>query len=179
MAAFTITKRVEITLTPQVKEALYFYLFDVLGGVTEEDHKQWKRLWAKINRLEAGEIINFEAIFPRNAKFHRKFFALLNFAFEAWEPERSHKSYKGRPITKNFERFRKDVIVYAGYYEQTFDLKGNMKLEPLSMSFAKMDQPEFELLYNAVATVILENVLSNYKDRNELDAVIEQIIGFL
>lgn len=179
MSDFTITKRADVELSETHKEALYEYLFSVLGGVSEADNKSWRKFWKRINNLEVGEIVDFEAIFPRNGKFHRKFFGLLNFAYEAWQPERKNKSYKGVEVAKNFNRFRHDVIIQAGFYEQTFNLDGEMRLEAKSMSFASMDNTEFELLYDAVATVILEKVLDNYSGREELDEVMNKVIGFL
>jgi hypothetical protein len=179
MSDFTITKRADIELSPLHKEALYQYLFSVLGGVSEQDNKAWRKFWKRINKLAVGEIVDFEAIFPRNGKFHRKFFALLNFAFDAWEPDRVNKSYRGVPVTKNFNRFRKDVTVQAGFYEQTFDLDGNMKLEAQSISFASMDDAEFEQVYSAVADVILQKVLVTYAGRDELDDVMRKVVGFL
>ena len=179
MSDFTITKRVDVELSETHKEALYQYLFSVLGGVSEQDNKAWRKFWKRINNLEVGEIVDFEAIFPRNGKFHRKFFGLLNFAFSAWEPDRVNKSYKGQPVTKNFTRFRKDVLVQAGFYDQTFDLDGNMKLEAQSISFASMDDIEFEQVYSAVADVILQKVLITYAGRDELDDVMNKVIGFL
>lgn len=179
MSKLTITKRADVVLSDTHKEALYQYLFDVLGGVSEADHKAWRKFWKRINNLEVGEIIDFEAIFPRNGKFHRKFFGLLNFAFSAWEPARQNKSYKGVPVTKNFERFRKDVLIQAGYYTQTFDLDGHMELEAQSISFANMDDVQFEAVYSAVADVILGKVLTSYAGRDELDDVMAKVVGFL
>jgi len=179
MSDLTITKRADVELSATHKEALYEYLFSVLGGVSEQDNKAWRKFWKRINNLEVGEIVNFEAIFPRNPKYHRKFFALLNFSFDAWEPDRVNKSYKGQPVAKNFTRFRKDVLVQAGYYDQTFDLEGNMKLEAQSISFASMDDVEFEKCYSAVADVILQKVLITYAGRSELDDVMKKVIGFL
>lgn len=179
MATFTVTKQAEVILSEMQKATLYEYLFSVLGGVTEQDKKAWRRFWKRLNNLEVGEIVDFEAIFKRNGKYHRKFFALLNFAYEAWQPDRYHKTYRGQPIEKNFERFRKDVIVQAGYYDQTFDLNGNMKLEAQSISFANMNDVEFEEVYSAVADVILSKVLMNYAGRDELDGVMNKVIGFI
>ena len=89
------------------------------------------------------------------------------------------KTYKGREVSKNFERFRKDVLILAGFYDQTFDLRGNMKLEAQSISFSSMDDAEFERVYSAVADVILEHVLDDYSGREEFDRVVEQMMGFL
>lgn len=150
-----------------------------LRGMSETDQVAYKNFKTRLNKLEEGELCSIEAKLPRNSRFHRKFFAMLNLGFDAWEPKRQHKSYKGEPVTKNFERFRSDVLILAGYYEQTFNLDGELKLEAKSISFSNVDQPKFEEIYSAVANVILEKILTNYKNRQELDDVVNKIIGFL
>ena len=105
--------------------------------------------------MEAGEISLVEFVFPRNPQFHRKFMALVKIGFNAWEPNRKRKSYKGRAMEKNFEQFRKDIIILAGYSTQTFDLRGRMLLDAQSIKFSSMDDIQFESLYQAVVTVLL------------------------
>jgi hypothetical protein len=108
--------------------------------------------------LEVGECVRVAYVVPRNAKFHRKFFAMLNVGFDAWDPmrERKRNTYKGVVIAKNFEQFREDVTILAGYRECYFDLDGRMRVKAKSISFANMEQDEFERLYSAVADVLLE-----------------------
>lgn len=155
------------------------FLFGLFDGWRSDDKKGWRRIWKRLIDLEPGEFAVIEFVIPRNQKFHRKFFAMLNFAFDAWEPNRKRKTYKGRAVTKNFERFRKDVLILAGFYEQTFDLRGRMTLEAQSISFANMDDAEFELVYSAVADVILGEILTGYAGREELDRVVDQMMGFV
>lgn len=123
-------------------------------------------------------MLRIEMVIPRNAKFHRKYFALLNVGFDAWEPPRQRKTYKGIPVQKNFEQFREDITIAAGFYERTFDLKGRMKLKAKSIAFAKMDDAEFEKVYSAVADVLLEQVLTTYAGRDELDEIVEKVMRF-
>lgn len=149
-----------------------------LDGFLAEDKAAYKRFKSRLKNLEAGELITFDVKLPRNSKFHRRYFAMLNLAYEMWEPNRKWKSYKGVAVQKNFERFRSDVLIQAGYYSQTFDLDGNMKLEAQSISFASMDDIAFERVYNAVLTVLLEKVLITYKDRDEVNEIIESMMRF-
>lgn len=148
-------------------------------GLRDVDGKAWDRFWKSLKDLEAGEILNLDLVFPRNPRFHRKFFALLQVGFDAWEPPRVRKSWRGLPVQKNFERFRADVTIAAGYFEQTFNLKGKLQLEPKSIKFSKMEEPEFETLYSAVVDVLLQKVLLSYKGRDELDAIVDRILGFV
>lgn len=149
-----------------------------LDGLSDADKTAYKRFKSRLNNLEAGELCTVEAKLPRNSRYHRKFFAMLNLGFESWEPARQHKSYKGEPVTKNFERFRSDVLIMSGHYEQTFSLDGKLKLEAKSISFASMEQPEFEKIYNSVLDVLLAKVLKTYAGREEVNSVVEKMMGF-
>lgn len=150
-----------------------------LAGFGQESVTAWARFKSWWRGLDAGEFFMLEYRTPRNAKFHRKFFALLNVGFEHWEPtaSRKHFTHKGQVIAKNFERFRKDITILAGYGEPIFDLKGRMHLEAKSISFAKMSDDEFSQLYEAVLKVLLEQVLTNYA-REDIDRVVAELQGF-
>lgn len=153
-----------------------------LRGWTEEDQKAFERFMDRLGfeasgpgELEPGEVARIALIVPRNPKFHRKFFAMLKLGFDAWEPRR--KNWKGLPVQKNFERFRKDATIAAGFYEIVATSAGGVKHEALSIAFGNMEEDEFERVYNAVADVLLQNVLRRYK-RDDLDRVVEQLMAF-
>lgn len=123
------------------------------------------------------ELGEYRATFthPRNLQFHRKFFALLDVAFDAWEP--SPVEYKGQVIEKNRQRFRKDLIILAGFGEPIFNIKGEVRYEAKSISFAKMNSEDFENLYSKVIDVILRRILTNYT-RDDLDQVVQKVLNF-
>ena len=137
--------------------------------VTEDDQENMKS-------VKMGELIKVKWSKPRNYEFHKKFFALLNVGFDHWEPQQTE--FKGLPVQKNFERFRKDCICAAGYYDLVQNLKGEVRAEAKSISFASMEEEEFEKLYSAVANVLLQQVLKNYT-REDLDHVVMQVLGFV
>lgn len=149
-----------------------------LKGLSERDQTAYKNFRSRLNNLAEGELIEIEAKLPRNSKHHRQYFALLNLGFEAWESNRKHKTYKGKPVTKSFESFREEVLILAGFYEQTFTLKGELKLEAKSIKFAKMEQPEFEDLYSKTIDVLLQHVFTNYKNADEVNDIVEKILRF-
>lgn len=125
---------------------------------------------------EHGWEVLIERHKKRNYKFHKKLFALLDIGFDAFEPPT--QEYKGLPVQKNFKRFRKDVTIAAGFYEAVADINGNVRLEAKSISFAKMEENEFEQLYSKVADVLLQKVLKNYT-RPDLDRVVNNILGMV
>lgn len=155
------------------------FLFECFRGLNEQDNKAWKRLWGRIVAMEAGEISFMEFIIPRNGKFHRKMFALLRVGFDAWEPDRKRFSYNGKAIEKNFDRFREQVLIMSGHYDQVFSLHGDkMELVAKSINYASMDDTEFEAVYSTVIDVLLSEVCTRYAGRAELDSVVEKVIGF-
>ena len=122
-------------------------------------------------KYKVGDILEANFTRKRNPKFHRKFFTLLDYGYQHWEPT----GVEGETQGKNREQFRSDVTVMAGYFEKAFDLGGQMCLRPMSISFANMEQDDFEKLYSNVVDVILEHVLTTYT-REDLDAVVKKLI---
>lgn len=130
-----------------------------------------------ISKWPTGQGIRVKVTRARNIKFHRKFFAMLNVAFDAWDPV--VQEYKGDTAVKNLERFRKDVLILAGFYVTTVNLRGEVRLEAESISFANMGEDRFDLVYSKVAEVLLEKVLrAKGYDRAELDRVVEELLQF-
>ncbi|MFM2204444.1 MAG: Flavobacterium phage vB FspS hattifnatt9 [Bacteroidota bacterium] len=96
----------------------------------------------------------------RNARFHRKFFSLINLC------------YQNQETFNNIEHLRKELIICAGHYELIFNLEsGTQKKEALSISFSKMDETEFNKLYSDVLNVICDKFLF---DKNEILENVQQ-----
>lgn len=131
---------------------------------------------AFIQKMKVGELAHSDFKRVRNYKFHKKYFALVTFAFDQWEP-RGGLTYQGQAVTKNKDRFRKDVAILAGFFESTVNLKGEVRLEAKSISFAQMDEIEFEALYSATVDVVLQRVLTRFT-KDELENVVNQLLGF-
>ena len=150
-----------------------------LQGLSNLDKIAYAKFKARLKNLEPGELCEITTKLPRNGKFHRKFFMMLTIGFDYWFTGSKQKTYKGQAVTKNFDYFRDDVLILAGHYEQTFGIDGKLKLIAKSISFASMDQPEFEVIYNSVLDVLLGKVLITYKNRDEFNDVVEQMMRFI
>lgn len=131
---------------------------------------------AIIGKWRVGQGVSAEVRKARNLDYHRKFFAMLNVGYDAWEPP--NPEHRGLPVVKNFERFRKDVMIAAGYYEPVVNLRGEVRAEAKSISFGSMDDDEFAEVYSKVADVLLQRVLTNYT-RDDLNNVVNELMGFL
>lgn len=145
------------------------------GGFMPQDDDSCEAL----SVIGLGKVIRVKFTQPRNLKFHRKFFALVNFAFSHWEPgELEDTRWTGVVPEKSKGRFRKDLIIMAGYYDATFRIDGTTRIEAKSISFARMGQEEFDKLYSSVINVVLKKILTNYT-REDLDRVVDQLLmGF-
>ena len=95
----------------------------------------------KAAKLKEGEVYEVEIKKKRNYQFHKKYFSLLNLCYDNQEQFES------------FDDLRAYLTCKAGYYKEVDTPKGKMIL-PLSISFAKMDEIEFEQLYSKTIDVI-------------------------
>ncbi|MNZ81438.1 hypothetical protein D3C78_1001050 [compost metagenome] len=151
------------------------FLRKVQGGTLVADNDEAVE-W--LQKVKNGDVVAAEVTRPRNYLFHKRYFALLNLGFDAWEP--ALPNHNGFPVVKNFERFRKDVAIASGFYELTVNIKGETRAEAKSISFANMSEEEFNRLFQQTITMFLSKyqILCNYKDSAEVEDVVNKILGF-
>lgn len=128
-------------------------------------------------KLGSGAAVETKKV--RNVRFHRKFFSLLQLAFDMWEPP-GDKTWKGVPIRKDFERFREDITILAGHYDVSYALDGSVKMTAKSISFANCDEFEFEKVYQSVLDVVWDKILreSNFRSKAEVENVVNQLMAY-
>jgi hypothetical protein len=130
-----------------------------------------------MKKIPIGSLLECEFTKKRHPQFHRKFFALLNLGYEYWQPE--PQEWKGFEAQKNFKVFREQVTILAGFYEVTFNLDGSVKVKAKSISFANMEDVEFQQVYSKVLDVIWNKVLSTvFNSKSELDNAVNQLMSF-
>lgn len=108
-----------------------------------------------------GEAVTATVVKPRSTPFQRKYFALLRFAYDYWEPGEADApaEYRGQPLEKNFDRFREEVAILCGFYTPVWNIRGELRLEARSIAFSEMDGDDFLKLYNAAIGVLLQLVM--------------------
>jgi len=143
-----LTKRPDGTLAPN----------------TEDD------VW-QLGKIKVGQPVRVTLKRVRNYEFHRKYFALMKFAYDHWEQPHNEVA------VKDFDRFRKDIIILAGYYEQTLRLDGTTRVEAKSIAFHNMDEDEFEKLYNASVEVIRRYIFNDI-DPDEMGYMLDELESF-
>ncbi len=147
------------------------------GGILRPANQSDADALAKIGN---GRLVHADIKQPRNPLFHRKLFALLNLAFEYWQPERAIDDKTGIAPEKNFDRFRKDVLILAGFRTMVVNVRNEVRYEAQSISFASMDDTEFHRVYRAVFGVCWRLVLSKVPNMTEQEAerVINNLLAF-
>ena len=92
----------------------------------------------------------------RNYKFLRKYFSLINCAWEYLTEEQQRFFYD------NKDSFRKTVEISAGHCEPVYNRTRNEWVDmPKSVAFDKMTESEFSALYERVKDVLYNMFLTN------------------
>ena len=115
----------------------------------------------ELAKVKTGAQLHGKFTRMRNAVMHRRYFALLNYAFDVWSEIAPRVEYKGEPVAPNFDVFRRNIAVLSGFYTPVFNLKGELRMEAKSISFASMDELEFTTLYSKTIDTILSRVLTD------------------
>lgn len=109
-------------------------------------------------KLKIGEIYKVEIKLYRNYDFHKKYFALINCAWE-------YLTEKQQEFIKSKNGFRKTLQIAAGWCEVTYSIaRKDWIEESKSIAFDEMDNAEFETLYNGVKDVLFTTFLRNISE---------------
>ena len=136
--------------------------------------------WLKRKKL--GATILVEPREMRNGAFFRKWGAWVKLGYDYWSENAQTIEFKGQPVLPDFNRFRKDVTISAGFYYPVVNLKGEVRIEPESLKWASMTEERFAQLYDATIQVLLQKVFNGRVCKawteDQLRSVAEQILSF-
>jgi len=125
-----------------------------------------------VGKLIKNDVVTSNFVKPRNYRFHKKWFSLVKFAFDNWTPPKI--KHQGSFVEKDFDNFRGNIVTLTGNSNTVFNLNGSFEVIPKSISFAKMNEEEFNELYAKTKVVILDNILINYT-KEDLSEVIKKL----
>lgn len=134
---------------------------------------------AAVASVKTGQLLQGKFTRMRNYEFHKKWWALMQLGFDVWSESGHGQQHNGELILPNLDRFRKDITILAGYYEQSVRLDGTIRTEAKSVGFGAMDQIEFEALYSQCLNVILTRCFKPGAMTEEtLRARVEEVLRF-
>ncbi|MCP3683551.1 MAG: DUF1367 family protein [bacterium] len=102
-----------------------------------------------VKKLKKENVYYVDIKEARNYKFHKKFFSLLKFGFD-------NQRDTNKVIYDNPDSFRKEVILKCGFYNEHITTKGEILYFADSISFDKMDELEFNKLFDRAVDVIIK-----------------------
>jgi len=108
--------------------------------------------YQKAKKIKVDSAVSCKITKPRNIKFHRKFFALMNLVFN------NQEHYI------NIDHLRRDLTIASGYYTKSKSITGEEVTEAKSISFSGMSEIEFNELYTNIL-ISIEKYFHFDKDR--------------
>ena len=131
-----------------------------LQAYSDEDYEMLQKI--KIDNIVKAKIVQ-----PRNVKFHRKFFSMINAAWDSLTEEQ-------RKNMRSKDTFREQLLIVSGFSEPLYDINGEKFMERAkSISFAKMDEPAFDTVYNRVLDTILTILVGNGVSEDEFNNILK------
>lgn len=118
-------------------------------------------------RLRVGSVVRCKVSNPRNYEHHKKFFALVRLTFDNL-PLPLVEKWNIRNEYDMLRRFKRDL----GYFTNTINEYGEHEIEYLSITFAAMEQHEFEQFYNQCIDLVLFKYIKGI-DKQDLITEIE------
>ena len=116
----------------------------------------------KLKKIKPNQVVEVDLKVKRNYKHLQKFMVLINTIFENQE----HYDNK--------EDLRRDLLIACGFYREVVNIfTGEVTYVAKSLSFSKMEQHEFDDVYNKVLNKICD--LMNWNN-TELE---ENIANFI
>ena len=121
----------------------------------------------RLEKFKTGEVYPVEVRLARNPAFHGKVFKFFQFCFEHWAADKTDARFK--TSAAQFDTFRKNLTVLAGYKDVTFTIDGRLRVDAKSLAFNAMDQAEFEECYSALINAAIAHVFGGTRDQKILD----------
>lgn len=134
-----------------------------LGLVPLDDNER-----AQYNQLRPGCDVRVTITMPRNIRFHRKFFALLNIVLDNL-PE----SLQSQRHISSVESLLSAIKIDMGYFE-IVNIDGRNVIKLKSISFAKMDEAAFSRFYD----LAVDDILKNYLCGTDCNSLLHEVEEF-
>lgn len=145
-----------------------------------------RKLYDKLVPIDAAQMELFEELKmngeykavltqPRNYKFHCKFFSMIDLCYKSFEQPEVY--FQDVRVFKSKQQFRDEIVIACGYWTLGLSKTNKPIREAKSISFAKMDQDDFEKLYSKAIDVILADYLPHYK-KSDIDRLTRDVLNY-
>lgn len=115
-----------------------------------------------------GEKITFKNVSPRDEKFHKCYFSLLNYIWTMMPPH-----FRNKIPCEEFYKFLK---MLQGEFDEIFEFKdGKKMIEYRSISFSRMNQQQFKEYVANQLPIIYEDLIMQVCKPDQATIIIESI----
>ncbi len=116
--------------------------------------------------LKVGATVRCSVRNPRNYEHHKKFFALVRLTFDNL-PGNLAEYWHIYNEQDMLRRFKRDL----GYYTTSVNERGETEIEYQSISFAAMEQHEFEQFYTQCVDLVLHRYIKGIDKQDLIEEV--------
>ncbi len=132
----------------------------------------------KLKRFKVGATVKGSYSEMRNGKFFNKWWTLAQLGYEFWTETAEMPEHKGHRVEPNFDKFRKDLTILAGYWHPVATITGETRAEADSISWAKMNEETFEKLYSATITALLKHIYDSSMTEEKLRQWADSVMAY-
>lgn len=131
-----------------------------------------------LRETKIPEVARATLVIPRNVKYHRKFFALLNTVFH-YMTERKREELGVFSSEGLLIRFKIDLGLYTLWIagKGAHVAEGTPVYIPDSISFAKMDNLAFEKFFKSVVTLAIARYVDGQTEES-LEAIVNEVLRY-
>lgn len=123
-----------------------------------------------------GQPVELEIRVGEDNQLRRRWFKLLKFAYDYYEPAALPNGIVPLP---NFKRFRKELTIMAGYYTQKYTPEGSVFVDAQSTAVGEMSAEDFADLYRKTNQLLIDRVLAAKGFTQEtVDRAVDQLLRF-
>ena len=140
------------------------------GGLLPLAYQYWQPTGGLITDVEKKLLESFA---KRLEAMHDSGGLFIEFAEEFVQTVAQKRGEKIGAVLQSMEAFRKWLTIEAGYFD-VYETPTGIRKEAKSISFANMEQEEFERCYNALINAAIKHIFSGTDDQN----VWNQLQGF-
>ena len=120
---------------------------------------------SKIDKLNPDGYYQVSIPLKRNYQFLKKVMKFFNFCFEHWDGEKVHEFAS---VSQQFESFRKQLTILAGYKVVTYKINGKMIIDAQSLSYESMSEEKFQEFYKDLTVADMKYIFKEKQDDHKL-----------
>lgn len=133
----------------------------------------------RAQKLAVGKTIEVVWREPRNYKFLKKMHVFFHRCYDYFcEHGISATQYKGQPVVPSYDKFRHDLVILAGHYEATYNIRGEVQLQAKSIAYENCTEGEAAQIFSDCIQAAIQHVYRYQTDEKTIRQAVDDILQF-